>query len=68
MPLLEIDAFRAAKMLIDRHGAEAAGVAEKTVKEAAQQGDIEKQTAWQMILRAVEELQRHGPKEGERVN
>jgi hypothetical protein len=65
MPLLEIDAYRAAKLLIDRHGDEAVSVATKTIYEASDQGDEPKREAWMAILRAVEVLQRMGPKSGE---
>jgi hypothetical protein len=34
MPLLEIDAYRAAKMLIDQHGAVAAAIAIKVIQDA----------------------------------
>jgi hypothetical protein len=50
MPLLEIDAYRAAKMLVDQHGTVAAAVAIKVIQDARDQGDTEKQTAWQMVF------------------
>jgi hypothetical protein len=66
--LPEIDAYRVAKMLIDRHGEEAEAVAARSADEAHTERDIEKEAAWRMIGHAVEELQRQAPKDGERVN
>ncbi len=52
------DIYRAAKLLIDRDGKEAAFVAAHREAELAGKGNIEGLVAWRAIRRAIEELQR----------
>jgi len=65
--LPEIDKWRAAKLLIDRHGDEAAIAAAQRADEMLADGDLEGRAVWLAILHSVEELQRIGTKE-ERAN
>ena len=54
--IADIDIWRAANILLKRHGADAATVA------------VEGCAVWKRILAAVDELTRTKPAEGERVN
>jgi hypothetical protein len=63
------DIWRAAVMLIQRHGAdEAAIVAAQTRDEFRARGDEDGYRIWKAILDTVLELRRDKPGEGERVN
>lgn len=53
----DIDLWRAAKLLIDRHGENAAAEAMKRADVLAGQGDAEGKVVWLRILEAIEELQ-----------
>ncbi len=53
-----IDIWRAAKLLVDRHGDEAPVHAAMRADELLAKGDIEGQRVWMRILRAIEELLR----------
>jgi hypothetical protein len=61
------DIFRAAKLLIDRHGEEAATFAAGRADLLLEEGDIDGSAVWRRILAAIEELQR-GRREDEAVN
>lgn len=56
--IADIDVWRAAKLLIDRHGDAAALAAAQRADAMLESGDMEGRTVWLAILRAVEELQR----------
>ena len=56
----DVDIWRAAKLLIDRHGNEAPVHAAMRADELLAEGDIDGQFVWKRILRAVDELLR-GP-------
>ena len=58
------DAYRAAKVLIARHGQDAAAVAAAGAGDAQERGEIGERTAWLMILRAVETFQRQKSTQG----
>ena len=62
------DIWRAANLLLKRHGADAAMVAAERADELLAAGDVEGCTIWKRILLAVTELARTAPAEGERVN
>lgn len=64
----EIDVWRAADLLVKRHGADAEIVAAKRADELLAQGDVDGQRIWKRILAAVHELQRTKPAAGERRN
>jgi hypothetical protein len=61
------DIWRAANLLVKRHGADAALMAGRRADELLA-GDVEGCTVWKRILVAVAELSRTKPAEGERVN
>ncbi len=63
------DIWRAAAILIQRHGApDAALVAAQRADEFLADGDGEGREIWEAILEAVLELSRGVPKDGEKVN
>jgi hypothetical protein len=53
-----IDIYRAAKLVIDRHGDDAALYAAARTAVLAGEGDVEGAEVWRQITAAVEELQR----------
>jgi len=61
------DIFRAAKLLIDQHGDDAAIRAAQRADELADEGDMDGAAVWRRILEAIDELTR-GRREGEAVN
>ena len=61
------DIFRAAKLLIDQKGEEAAAFAAGHADLLLDEGDLEGSAVWRRIRTAIEELLR-GPREGEAVN
>jgi hypothetical protein len=61
------DIFRAAKLLIDQKGEEAAAFAAGHADLLLEEGDLEGSAVWRRIRTAIEELLR-GPREGEAVN
>jgi hypothetical protein len=62
-----IDIYRAAKLVIDRHGEDAALYAAARTAVLAGEGDDEGAAVWRQITAAVEELQRER-RLGEAVN
>jgi hypothetical protein len=62
------DIWRAAQLLVKRHGADARIVTAQRADELFEEGDLDGAAIWKRILHAVEELQRVKPKIGERVN
>lgn len=62
-----IDSYRAAKILIDKHGAEASKAAGQRVQELLDVGDEEGASVWADLLLAIGEMQR-GPRPGETKN
>ncbi len=61
----ETDIWRAADLLVKRHGADAAIVAAQRADERMAEGDLDGQMIWKRILAVVRELQRK-PAAGER--
>jgi len=61
------DIFRAAKLLVDRHGSDAAVRAARRSDELQDYGDVVGAMLWREIVEAIGELQR-GRREGEAVN
>ena len=61
------DIFRAAELVIDRHGDDAATRAAQRADELLEDGDVDGAAVWRRILAAVEELRR-GRREGESLN
>lgn len=68
MTISDPDIWRAAQLLVKRHGADARIVAAQHADELFNEGDLDGAAVWKRILQAVEELQRVTPKVGERVN
>jgi len=63
-----MDIWRAAKFLVGQHGAGATIRAVRHADKLLAVGDMKWRLAWLGILRAVEELIRREPKQGERIN
>ncbi len=61
------DIFRAAKLMIDQHGADAPIRAAQRADELLEEGDVDGAAVWRRILEAIEELQRER-REGEPLN
>jgi hypothetical protein len=53
-----VDIYRAAKLVIDRHGEDASLYAAARTAVFAGEGDVEGAAVWRQITTAVEELQR----------
>jgi hypothetical protein len=64
----ELDIFRSANLLVKQHGQDAPIHAAMRADAMLDKGDLDGYAVWKRILRAVEELQRVEPVEGERVN
>lgn len=62
------DIWRAARLITKRHGIYAEFAAARRVDEMIEAGDPRGETTWKRILRAVRELQRFKPREGEAMN
>jgi hypothetical protein len=54
----DLDIYRAAKLVIDRHGGEAALQAAGRADFLLEEGDAEGAAIWRRIMVAIEELQR----------
>jgi hypothetical protein len=63
-----MDIWRAAKLLVDQHGADAPIKAAQRADKLLAAGDMKGRAVLLGILKAVEELVRRKPKEGEWVN
>ncbi len=65
----DLDIWRAAVILVQRHGADdAALVAAQTADGFQAKGDKDGYEIWKAIVDAILELRRGEPKEGERIN
>ena len=64
----EIDIWRAAHLLVKRHGADGLIVAAERADELLASGDMDGERIWKRIGAAVRELQRTKPAVGERRN
>ncbi len=62
----ETDIWRAAHLLVKRHGDDAEIAAAQRADECIAEGDLDGQMIWKRILAAVRELQRTKPAVGER--
>jgi len=62
-----LDIYRAAKLVVDRHGEDAPLYAAARTAVLAGEGDVEGAAVWRQITVAVEELQR-ARRPGEAVN
>ncbi len=69
MTIADIDIWRAATLLIKRHGGpDAAIVAAQRADECLASGDMDGQAVWKRIVEAILELLRREPEDGERIN
>jgi len=64
----DLDIWRAANLLVKRHGDDAAIVAARRADELLAEGDLDGCGIWKRIVAAVNELARTKLAEGERVN
>ncbi len=64
----DLDIWRSANTLIKQHGDDAALIAAQRADELLAKGDIEGQRVFKKIVKAINELQKNGPGESERVN
>ncbi len=64
----DLDIYRAANVLVKRHGADAPIQAAMRADALLDKGDLDGYAVWKRILRAVEELQGSEPKPGEAVH
>jgi hypothetical protein len=55
----DLDIYRAANLLIERHGADALIEAGRMVDRMFDRGDLEGRQVWRRIKRAIEALQPH---------
>ena len=65
--ITDLEIYRAANQFVQRYGADAELEAAMRVDAMIEAGDIEGQRVWQRILKAVDELQRDKPDQGETV-
>ncbi len=69
MPMIpDLDIYRSAQVLVKHHGQDAPIQAAMRADAMLEKGDLDGYAVWKRILRAVEELQRVEPADGERVN
>jgi hypothetical protein len=68
MPTADLDIWRAADLLVKRHGEDAAIVAAQRADELLAIGDMEGEIIWKRIAGAVNELQRRERTPGEAMN
>ena len=68
MSIPDADVWRAANMLVKRHGRDAAVVAAQRADEFLAAGDADGQAVWKCIVEAIIELLRVEPQKGERIN
>ena len=62
----EIDVYRSAKLLIDKHGEWAAIQAALEADAMLDKGDLDGAAVWRRVVAAINELQRTESKPGER--
>ena len=64
----DIDIWRSAQLLVKRHSKDAPIHAAMKADAMLEAGDLDGLATWKRILRAVEELQKAGPKSGDAVH
>ena len=64
----DIDIYRSVNLLVKQHGKDAQIHAAMRAHVALEGGYLEGHEVWKRILRAIEELQKAGPKSGETVH
>ena len=61
----DIDIYRAAKLLIDKHGDGADIIAIKRATKMLDDGDVDGYAVWKRILGAIKDTERETPRPGE---
>ena len=64
----DLDIYRSANLLVKQHGEDAPIEAAMRADAMLEAGGLDGLAVWKRILRAIEELQRTGPKSGEAVH
>ena len=64
----DLDVYRSAQLLVDKHGAEAPIHAAMKADDMLERGDLDGKAVWIRILKAVRELLDQGLKEDEAVH
>ena len=64
----DLDIYRSANLIVKHHGEDAPIHAAMRADAMLDKGDLDGYAVWRRILKAVKELQRAKPIEGERVN
>ena len=64
----DLDIYRTASVLIREHGDEADLVAAQRADSFLGAGDVDGCSVWKRVLKAVKEIQREEPHQGETVN
>ncbi len=64
----DLDIYRSAKLLIDRHGDDAVIEAAMMADKMLEHGDLDGLATWNRILRAIEELRAGKRPEGEKLH
>ena len=64
----DLEIYRSAKLLIDRHGDDAVIEAAMKADKMLEQGDLDGLATWNRILRAIEELRAGERPEGEKLH
>ncbi len=64
----DLDIYRTANVLIREHGEDAALEAAQRADAMLEKGAIDCQRVWKRVLKAIKEIQREEPREGEAVN
>jgi len=64
----DLDIYRSAKLLIDRHGDDAVIHAAMRADKMLEQGDLDGLATWNRILRAIEKLRAGKRPEGTKVH
>ena len=65
MPIYDIDIYRSAKLLIDKHGDDAQLRAIKRATKMLNAGDVYGYAVWKRIMDAIKDMQRDTPRPGE---
>ena len=69
MTIADLDIWRAANLLIERHGGrDAAIIAAQRADECLASGDVDGQAIWKDIVESILELLRSEPRDGEAIN
>jgi len=64
----EIEIWRAANVLVKQHGEDAAIIATQRADALLAEGDVEGERVFKRVVKAINELQRERPAEGELAN